>query len=641
LRQGMPDPDVVARTLSHSQSRLQQAKERAAASRARRQSAEQAVGALRPRWERAQRERERQQELLAELRVAEGQQAGLDRDRQRLERELGEIASARAERARLEHELSSYTELFAESQRLEVLAREEGRRLALLETQHALADDLRKLAERRSKIDSAPKLEEEVERALAQKRVELEEVDGKLEARRTEWVRDRQEAETKRQALRDQYTELKQQREQLAAAGEDGVCPTCTRPLGHSLRSVLELLDSQIETVRVDGNYFKARVEQLMEMPDDLQQLDERRRAVVQEVATLERRLFKVQLAVGELAQITSELGTKETRHVAIVRDLEAIPPGYDATRHQTVRSELDRLSPLDARAARLSAQIEREPLLLRERENVLEALGQLVRQVADLQSRREESQMPEAEFLELRSTYDRAAEEFRGAELALVSAEGEVRSAEHALASAQTAAQELAQRQRALAELNTHKRLHDELDRAYTDLRTDLNFQLRPELSELASAFLSEITDGRYAELELDDQYNIIVLEDSVPKPVISGGEEDLSNLVLRLAISQMIAERAGQPFSLLILDEIFGSLDELRRASVVDLLRHLQDRFEQVILITHIESVRDGLDNVISVRYDEQRGASVVEQQDAQLELPEADESGAGLLEGAGAAD
>jgi exonuclease SbcC len=641
LRQGMPDPDVVARALSQSESRLHQAKERATAARARRESAEQGVGAVRPRWERAQRERERQQELLAELRVTEGQQAALDRDRQRVERELAEIATARAERVRLERELASYTELFAESQRLEVLAREEGRRLALLETQRALADDLRKLAERRSKIDSAPKLEEEVERALAQKRTELEEVDGQLEARRTEWVRDRQEAETKRQALRDQYTELKQQREQLAAAGEDGVCPTCMRALGQSLRSVLELLDSQIETVRVDGNYFKARVEQLMEMPEDLQQLDERRRAVVQEVGALERRLFKVQLAVGELGQITSDLTAKEARHVAILRDLEAIPPGYDAARHEMVRGELERLSPLDARAARLSAQIEREPLLLRERETVLETLGQLVRQLADLQSRREESQMPEAEFLELRSTYDRAAEEFRGAELALVSAEGEVRSAEHALASAQTAAQELAQRQRALAELNTHKRLHDELDRAYTDLRTDLNFQLRPELSELASAFLSEITDGRYAELELDDQYNIIVLEDGVPKPVISGGEEDLSNLVLRLAISQMIAERAGQPFSLLILDEIFGSLDELRRASVLDLLRHLQDRFEQVILITHIESVRDGLDNVISVRYDEQRGCSVVEQEDAQLELPDADESGAALLEGAGAAD
>src|SRR6185437_15420690 len=118
----------------------------------------------------------------------------------------------------------------------------------------------------------------------------------------------------------------------------------------------------------------------------------------------------------------------------------------------------------------------------------------------------------------------------------------------------------------------------------------------------------------GRYSEIELDDQYNIIMLEDSIPKPVISGGEEDLANLVLRLAISEMIAERAGQSFSLMILDEVFGSLDETRRHNVVDLLRRLQDRFEQVILITHIESVREGLDRVVTVRYDEESGISQV---------------------------
>jgi exonuclease SbcC len=64
-----------------------------------------------------------------------------------------------------------------------------------------------------------------------------------------------------------------------------------------------------------------------------------------------------------------------------------------------------------------------------------------------------------------------------------------------------------------------------------------------------------------------------------------------------------------------LLILDEVFGSLDETRRHNVVDLLRRLQDRFEQVILITHIESVREGLDRVITVRYDEETGSSRLE--------------------------
>jgi len=141
--------------------------------------------------------------------------------------------------------------------------------------------------------------------------------------------------------------------------------------------------------------------------------------------------------------------------------------------------------------------------------------------------------------------------------------------------------------------------------------------------VSDLASGFLAELTDGRYAELELDDQYNILVLEDAVPKPVISGGEEDLANLVLRLAISQMIAERSGQAFSLLILDEIFGSLDETRRHNVLELLRRLRDRFEQVIVITHIESVREGLDRVIAVRYDEERASSVVDAGDGDPDI------------------
>jgi exonuclease SbcC len=103
--------------------------------------------------------------------------------------------------------------------------------------------------------------------------------------------------------------------------------------------------------------------------------------------------------------------------------------------------------------------------------------------------------------------------------------------------------------------------------------------------------------------------------MEGAVPKQVLSGGEEDLAQLSLRLAISQLIAERAGQDFSLLVLDEIFGSLDDIRRHNVVELLRGLTDRFEQVILITHIESVRDRLDRVIELTYDEESGATRIE--------------------------
>ena len=164
-------------------------------------------------------------------------------------------------------------------------------------------------------------------------------------------------------------------------------------------------------------------------------------------------------------------------------------------------------------------------------------------------------------------------------------------------------------------------QRLHNELDRAYSELRAELNARMRPEIAELASTFLSDLTDGRYDTAELTDDYVVTIVDAGIPKPVISGGEEDLANLVLRLAISQMIAERAGRPLSLLVMDEVFGSLDESRRQHVLSLLRRLADRFPQVVLITHIDQIREGLDRVFRIDYNAATGVSVARDETATL--------------------
>ncbi|MEJ2504187.1 MAG: hypothetical protein P8177_12895, partial [Gemmatimonadota bacterium] len=113
-------------------------------------------------------------------------------------------------------------------------------------------------------------------------------------------------------------------------------------------------------------------------------------------------------------------------------------------------------------------------------------------------------------------------------------------------VSAAERAESELEAKKARLAERETERRLNSELDAAFNQLRVELNARVRPELSELASAFLTDITAGRYNALEIDDAYNVLVLDEGEEKPVISGGEEDIANLVLRLAISQMIAERA-----------------------------------------------------------------------------------------------
>src|SRR5678810_1400840 len=86
---------------------------------------------------------------------------------------------------------------------------------------------------------SAPTLEPDVTAALEWARAELEHSQREFEERRTDWVRDQQEAETKRQSLLDQLQDVQRQREQIVELGEGGTCPICARPLGTHFRSAV------------------------------------------------------------------------------------------------------------------------------------------------------------------------------------------------------------------------------------------------------------------------------------------------------------------------------------------------------------------------------------------------------------------
>ena len=616
LKQGMPESESVMRAVTDAQLRLTNARARAAQADITRKAAVFRLGELTPKWIEAQAKRERSQQVLAELRVAENDVVAYTRDLERLEQELVAIEAAQRERAPLLEAIAPLPVMRQELLSMDALATAEAKRQALLERERGLAADDTRLMERATQLETAPTLEIESQRQLATARATLAALEQSLEEERTAWVRDRQEAETRLEALRTQYTDLAQQRDTLEGLGQESPCPTCGRPLGASYRGVLDLLSEQVDTVQIDGNYFRQRVEQLKKTPDAIETLEEQRRAAQQDVGSVDRRLFRIQAAVTELANIAEQRTQLAQRLTDARAALATVATGYDAARHATLRAEVARLSEVNTKAARLGGLVEREASTRVERERV-QALRERARlHAATLAGQQGATQLSDVEFVAARDAHEKVTLEARRAELDGVGAGSELDRATAEATAAERTRQELARLQERLTVIETDRRLHEELDRAFTDLRTDLNFQLRPELAEIASGFLDSLTDGRYNALEFDEEYNLLVLEDGLPKTVISGGEEDLCNLVLRLAISQMIAERAGQAFSLLILDEVFGSLDDTRRSNVMDLLRRLNDRFEQVMVITHIEQVREGLDRVLLVRFDEERGTSVVTQ-------------------------
>jgi len=138
---------------------------------------------------------------------------------------------------------------------------------------------------------------------------------------------------------------------------------------------------------------------------------------------------------------------------------------------------------------------------------------------------------------------------------------------------------------------------------------RTYLISQIRPTLSLYASELFNQLTDGKYSEIELDENYNLIIYDNGNPYNIerFSGGEEDLANLCIRLAISEVITAKAGSIFNLIILDEIFGSQDNIRKQNIIKSLSKFSAKFRQIFLITHVSDIKNFMENTISVIEDE----------------------------------
>jgi exonuclease SbcC len=138
---------------------------------------------------------------------------------------------------------------------------------------------------------------------------------------------------------------------------------------------------------------------------------------------------------------------------------------------------------------------------------------------------------------------------------------------------------------------------------------RTYLISQIRPTLSSHASELFDELTEGKYSQIVLDEDYNLLVYDQGKPYRIerFSGGEEDLANLCIRLAISEIITERAGSIFNFIILDEIFGSQDQIRKQNIIKALNSFSSKFRQIFLITHVEDIKHFTENTMTISEDD----------------------------------
>ncbi len=128
------------------------------------------------------------------------------------------------------------------------------------------------------------------------------------------------------------------------------------------------------------------------------------------------------------------------------------------------------------------------------------------------------------------------------------------------------------------------------------------------PEIEEEANLLLARLTDNRLS-LKLETQrarktgagteetLDIRIADELGTRDyaLFSGGEAFRVNFALRLALSRLLARRAGAPLPTLIIDEGFGTQDAEGRERLIEAIKVIESDFEKVIVITHIEEVKE----------------------------------------------
>ncbi len=419
---------------------------------------------------------------------------------------------------------------------------------------------------------AAERARAEAERLAPGETRTIDEVAATLASARADWQVRRESAVAELAAAREAVDAARVALRE-AEAGRDGApCPVCGRPLGAESRAWREALAARVADA-------ESRLEAAVSLRPEIAPL---------ELDTLERSLRAAELRQGA----SSDRSPRE-----IEDEIARFAPA--AERAKALAGADRRLRDAEVRAKMAQDEAKRYAEEARVTAEAIRTTG-----VADAAA--------------ARAALARSAAARTGAEAAgtaLRTAEANLRTAERAGESAEARLAEARERREALRAARHRELLNGAVATELRALRTALNGALRPDLEARAGELLERMTAGRYRRVRLSAEFDPTVVDEETDRPILSGGEEDVVALALRLALAELVQDRQGHALTLLMLDEAFGSLDAERRQSLLDVLTGLKERYAQVIVVSHVDEVAQVADRVLRVTRDA-TGASRVEE-------------------------
>ena len=629
--------DAAVRTAEEEQARLQE----------RARQAQAAVNDLLQKRERCRQlerqyadimaDRQRICEQAAPLHERLSLKRALLANREHIEAGYRELQEARRQEQELARKSAAYEELMDAAQDLNRQVDAAGERLRA-EAGH-LEERLRTLAQEAGLLAA---LQEKETRLRAQ----IARVEG-FRARLAELQAEQAQAQAEiariaaeRNRLAERLPELQQRIDLLTHDHTEARCPLCETPLSEERRLRLigkfqeegagistfsreqekreEALRHRLAEVEAEREDLETRVAEADEL---LQRLGELAEQVARASQSGEQQ-EELRRALLEVRRRLEEGDFAPEARAALQRNAEAVARlGYDRDQHRKAAEQVRNLADYE----RQQVEMENGRQTIQEDESALARLEELDQQKAAAAAAcLDEGKALEAETRNL----GKAQEQLAAAQAALAAVAGDLRRlGEDAarwgerLARCQAARSERDKRAAEKRQAEREAVVYGELAAAFSKrgIQAIIIENVVPQIMEDANELLGRLTGGQMQvslvtraanrKGDLAETLEILISDQLGTRryELYSGGEAFRVNFAVRIALSRLLAQRARANLQTLVIDEGFGTQDSQGRERLVEAIHAVAGDFDRILVITHIEDLKEAFGYRVEVAKDE----------------------------------
>lgn len=404
---------------------------------------------------------------------------------------------------------------------------------------------------------------------------------------------------------RSNIAKVTKQVETITDLGRESSCPTCTRPLMEQYDSVLTSLHTEINEVyqkQIDA--LQLRLNVLSEQKASSQKITDEAQlkcnAVQTQIALLQSKskdLLKAQ-------EHFREVETRGMSNKAALAELGSIT--YDENAHNALKEQYQALKPQVEELIKLEALIATIPMKTEALQALQTQIKTDVASIAATQALIAADTYKEQSHTEA-ITNAKASETAKDAKA--IELNGLVLEQTNIRRDIEAIDKEIKRDEAQRASLKTRENDqadYEKLKAVMSEFKTHINARVAPRIGEVASDMYSRITCGRYQHIEVSPEFDFYIYDNGERYPIerFSGGEIDLANLVLRIAISKTLGELSGGGnIGFLAFDEVFGSQDEERRIQIMEAFHTISESYRQIFLISHETEIKEMFERVVEL--------------------------------------